>query len=241
MVELHSGFFNSLEGTQDRRYNAEDMGRMFDGLITEGIFSAVGGAFVVTSVGGLNITVETGRAWFSHIWMINETVAQITLDDIPPMIESRYDAVILEINKKDAERRCMIKVVSGDIVDNVPEKPEMIHSGGIDQYALCYITRHGEDPEVTQADIENVIGTEETPFVTGLLQQLDIQTLLTQWDAQWQQEQAEHMQGYQDTFEEWFSHLQDELDEQQAAHLQHQIDDINDFLGNIGNAEDIPY
>lgn len=42
----YSGFFDSING--DRRYNAEDFGRMFDGLITDGIVAGYGDAFSVS-------------------------------------------------------------------------------------------------------------------------------------------------------------------------------------------------
>ena len=43
-----SGFFNGQEntdGTIDRKYDADDISSMFDGLITDGIFASIGGKF----------------------------------------------------------------------------------------------------------------------------------------------------------------------------------------------------
>ena len=43
-----SGFFNSVNG--DRRYNAEDIGRMFDGIIRDGVFANYKEAFAFTVI-----------------------------------------------------------------------------------------------------------------------------------------------------------------------------------------------
>ena len=47
---LTSGFFNSVDG--DRKYNAEQMSQMFEGLIGDGIFESVGGKFKVSANSG---------------------------------------------------------------------------------------------------------------------------------------------------------------------------------------------
>ena len=57
---LRYGFYNSVNG--DRKYEAEDMGRLFDGIIQDGVFYSVGNRFRVEAAGGMYITVGTGRA-----------------------------------------------------------------------------------------------------------------------------------------------------------------------------------
>ena len=39
------GFYNSLNG--DRKYDSEDLSRMFDGIIYDGVIGAVGDTFAV--------------------------------------------------------------------------------------------------------------------------------------------------------------------------------------------------
>ena len=51
-MSVSSGFFNSLNG--DRKYNAEQMSAIFDGLIIDGVFASIGTAFAVKAAGGLN-------------------------------------------------------------------------------------------------------------------------------------------------------------------------------------------
>ena len=49
-MSVTCGFYNSLNG--DRKYNAIQMGRIFDGLIGDGVFATVGNAFVVKAANG---------------------------------------------------------------------------------------------------------------------------------------------------------------------------------------------
>lgn len=53
------GFFDSIN--KDRRYNATDMGRMFDGLIRDGIYMSYLEAFAVQPAGQMTVWVRPGR------------------------------------------------------------------------------------------------------------------------------------------------------------------------------------
>ena len=65
-MSVTSGFFNALNG--DRKYNAEEMSSIFDGIIEDGVLQHVGTAMVVTAMDNMNVYVGIGRAWFNHTW-----------------------------------------------------------------------------------------------------------------------------------------------------------------------------
>ena len=94
-MAITSGFFNSVNG--DRKYDATQMSSIFDGLIVDGVFASIGNAFNVKAAGGLNLTVDTGKAWFNHTWTLNDSVLQIAAPEAELLLD-RIDAVILEIN-----------------------------------------------------------------------------------------------------------------------------------------------
>ena len=48
-MAVTSGFYNSLSG--DRKYDAIQLGEIFDGVITDGVFETFGGAMLVTASG----------------------------------------------------------------------------------------------------------------------------------------------------------------------------------------------
>lgn len=199
------GFYNSVNG--DRKYNAEQMAQIFDGIINDGVFSSVGTAFTVSPSSGMVISVGAGRAWFNHTWTYNDAAITLTVSTAPAGTLSRIDAVVIEVDTNN--RVNTIKIVAGTQAAS-PVRPTLVNTGGVYQYALAYITVAAGTTAITSTMIASVVGT-DTPFVTGPLETVGVTALYDYWRAE---------------FETWFDHLQDELDSNQAANLQHQIDDL---------------
>lgn len=182
-MALTSGFFNSLN--HDRQYNAEDFSRFFDGTITDGVFENFGEKFVVIATGqGMNVAVGTGRAWFNGTWTYNDARAVMTIDAAESVL-NRIDCVALEINHTQSVRENRFVVVKGAPASN-PVRPTLVDEGDVHQHALAYITVNHGVTEIINANIQNVIGLSETPFVTSILQQTDVDYLYNTWDAAYQ-------------------------------------------------------
>lgn len=171
------GFYNSIG--HDRRYNASQMAQLFDGIINDGVFANIGTAMVVTADSGLTVNVGIGRAWFNSTWSLNDAVYPIeaTASDV---LRDRIDAVVLEVDQREATRANRIFIKEG-VASTTPKKPEMTNANGVYQHPLCYITRAPGSTEITQADIENCVGTSECPFVTGILSTVSTDDLIKQW------------------------------------------------------------
>ena len=107
-MSVTSGFFNSLNG--DRKYNAEQMSAIFDGIINDGVFASVGTAFAVSADSGNVVMVGIGRAWFNSTWVLNDAILPITADESEILLD-RYDAVVIEVNHTDSVRDGSIKIV----------------------------------------------------------------------------------------------------------------------------------
>lgn len=233
-MAVTSGFFNAVN--HDRLYDAEELGSIFDGILKDGVYSAIGEAFAVSVSSGLVLRIGSGRAWFDHTWTFNDNAILMEVQR-PPLYLSRYDAVVLEVNKSESVRENQIKIIVGEAQDT-PVKPAMIKTSSIIQYPLAYILVEANVEEILPEKIEVTVGTEECPFCTGVLQQVSIDDLL----AAWQQEFDTSLDAWKNLettqFEEWFQNLQDELDDNQAAHLQSEIDDVWTYLNSIGRAED---
>lgn len=180
-MSVTSGFFNSLNG--DRRYNAEQMSSIFDGVINDGIFANIGTAFGVRADTGNTITVGIGRAWFNSTWLLNDSILPLTAD-VSEILLDRIDAVIIEIDHSESVREGSIKIIKGTPSSN-PNKPTMIHTSEVNQYPLAYIFRKANTSSITQADITNMIGTSSTPYITGILQVQNIDNIVAQWENQW--------------------------------------------------------
>lgn len=244
------GFYNALN--HDRLYDAIQMSSIFDGIIQDGVFSTIGDSLIVTSPeDGMYVDVGPGRAWFNHTWTLNDTEYPVEAEEAEVVLD-RIDAVVLEVNANPEVRNNRIYFVKGTPSSN-PVKPTMIHNAEVNQYALAYVHIRAGQTTIFQSDIENAVGTDETPFVTGLLQQVSVEQLLLQWNddfyryfASFQRTStaefttwllakkdeydtwyaAMEAEGATDleTFDTWFQHMKDQLDSDAAGHLQAEID-----------------
>lgn len=199
------GFYNSKNG--DRKYNARQIAQIFDGIILDGVFMTVGDCFAIKPSSGMSVTVGSGRAWFDHTWSYNDSDIIMTTTESDVVLD-RIDAIVLEINDNDSTRKNAIKWVTG-VASSNPVKPSLINTNNHHQYPLGYITIPANSTEITAANIEYVVGTSECPFVTGVLQGMNIDNLIAQWNAE---------------FDVWFENLKVQLSGDVAGNLQTQID-----------------
>lgn len=178
------GFYNSIN--HDRRYDAIQMSSIFDGIIEDGVFMTIGDHFNVTAASdgfSMNIIVGTGRAWFNHTWNLNDARMPVTLP-LSDLVLTRYDAVVLEVNARQEYRQNSIKIISGRPAAN-PVYPTLMHTSEVNQYPLAYIQVKGGATGIRQADITNMVGKDECPYVTGPLKSISIETMVAQWEDQW--------------------------------------------------------
>lgn len=203
-MAVTSGFFNSLN--HDRTYNAEQVSALFDGLISDGIFQNIGNNLITVAGDGMSVIVRSGRAWFNHTWTLNDTDLVLDIDE-SSVGDDRVDAVVLKIDKTETGRVNSIEIYKGIPGEG---KPEIVDDAEIFYRILAYVIVKTGVSEITNEDIESMIGTESCPFVSSPVQVYNINELMIKWS---------------EAFMNWFDHLQDELDADQATHLQHQIDD----------------
>lgn len=232
-MSVSSGFFNSLNG--DRKYNAAQMSAIFDGLIVDGVFASIGTAFAVKAAGGLTVNVGVGKAWFDHTWTVNDSILPMTAPEAEVLLD-RIDAVVLEVNGMESVRENTIKFVKGN-PSSAPSKPTLTNEGNVHQYPLCYIYRKYGTAVINQADITPMVGTESTPFVTGILQTISLDELLGKWqdeldrftDAR-SQEVDDWIAQEESDFTTWFNNMKADLQQEQAVLDQWIASEQADFL-----------
>ena len=232
-MSVTSGFFNSKN--HDRLYDAVQISSMFDGLILDGVYQKYGDAFLVTPYSDADNTViiGTGRGWFDHTWILNDTQFAMEID-APNGMLSRIDAIVLDINREDSVRKNDILYVPGTFSEGTASKPELINEEMHKQYPIAYIdVPAGDSAPISSANIELTVGTDECPLVEAVLDVMDLDMFVNQ------------MQG---KFYEWFDKLQDVMDSNTALKLQHQIDDLEvyvdsqdqKYMNSTRNYENIP-
>jgi hypothetical protein len=232
-MSVSSGFFNSLNG--DRKYNAAQMSAIFDGLIIDGVFASIGTAFAVKAAGGLTVNVGIGKAWFDHTWTVNDSILPMTAPEAEVLLD-RIDAVVLEVNGMESVRNNTIKFVKGN-PSSAPSRPTLTNEENVHQYPLCYIYRKYGTAVINQADITPMVGTESTPFVTGILQTISLDELLGKWqdeldrftDAR-SKEVDDWIAQEESDFTAWFNKMKADLQQEQTVLDQWIASEQADFL-----------
>ena len=199
------GFYNSLN--KDRVYNAEQMSSIFNGIITDGVFSTIGDALMPIAGTGMQVIVKTGKCWFNSTWTLNDALLPLDVEAADVSL-TRIDAIIVEINSSISTRANTIKMLKGTPSAN-PAKPALANSEHLHQYALGYVTVSAGATSITADKIEVNVGKSTCPFITSVLQQTNIDDLFNQWNAE---------------FTTWFENVQAQLSGDVAANLQRQID-----------------
>lgn len=232
-MAITSGFFNSLNG--DRKYNAEHMSHMFDGIIRDGIHMHVPGQLMVSSPnqGEMVVHVAPGRSWFNHVWILNDAPFPISVPT-SEITFNRIDTVVLDINSTENVRAGTIKIVSGYPATN-PVAPTLIRSTYHNQYPLADIFVGRGVNFVTQANISNRVGTSLCPWITGPLETMNIDALIAKWGAQWN----EFMVNTTNSTEEWSQELQSDtaawVENYKAALMAFKMTNENEFIAWFNN------
>lgn len=202
------GFYNSIN--HDRRYDARQFSKLFNGILNDGVFQTVGDHFAVTPRSKMTVSVGTGRAWFNGTWSDNDTPMIISIPE-SGYSTNRIDAIVLEIDKRKNYRRNRIKVVRGpNSFTDTPSKPTLTQDSvnEIYQYALAYVTVRPKIEEITALDIENYVGKGDTPYANSMMEVYNVDAIWSQWEAR---------------FEEWFKSVRDMLSGDIAGNLSGQI------------------
>ena len=174
-MSLTYGFYNSLH--PDRKYDARQISMLFDGLITDGVYRSIGSAFAVSVNSGMILNVAEGRAWFDHTWTLNDTIMTVTL----PEAHSVYTKIVAVIIRVDKANRVNSIVCKEGTAGSEPKKPTMDKTANLSEYPLAYVTIDPGVTEISPGKIEQVIGSSECPFVTGVIQGVSIDTLIHNW------------------------------------------------------------
>lgn len=229
-MSLTFGFHDSHNG--DRKYSAIQFMSMFDGVITDGIFPTIYEQFMVSAGSGMTVNVASGRAWLKHTWTLNDATLPVTLDESEAIL-NRIDTIAIRVDRQTRENK--IEIIKGTPSTN-PVAPLCMDHTDVTQYPLCNIYIKAGATEITQADITNKVGTSDgTPFVEGVLPNLDIDKFLAQWDDEWDKWFTTKTVAASDEFYRWFSGLQATLEGDVAANLTSRVIAVEGDMLNENN------
>ena len=243
------GFYNAVlndAGSPDRLYTAEQMGAIFDGIINDGIYQAIGDAFNVTADSGMNILVGSGRAWFNHTWTLNDSALSLSVGSADLLLP-RIDTVVIEVDRSSGVRANSIKIIKGVKTTN-PVAPTLTKSDPVWQYPLADINVSAGATEITAADITNRRGAAPSQWVTGPLLAMNADTLYAQFNAKFTnwftdtqnnnaQTFSKFMSDNSSEFNSWVASLKNSLDGNTAAILAAKIIELENMLGSTSSGQ----
>jgi hypothetical protein len=197
-MAIRSGFFNSDGG--DRLYNAEDISNFFEGLVSDGVYEDVDGAYLVRAGYGMTVTVQPGRAIVGGRWIRSDAVETLSISAASPVLH-RYTAIILRLN---LEARTIVLTTKDGEQGSAPNKPIMTRNSTVWEMCLAYVYVPKGSTQIYQSNItdsrpdSNVCG-----WVTGLINQVNTADLFLQWQSKYQE--------FYESFQSWFETLTSEL------------------------------
>lgn len=213
-MTISSGFFNSVN--HDRLYDAEQFSSIFDGIINDGVYESIGDAFMVTPNSSVNdsVIIGTGRAWFDHTWTLNDAQFSLTLEP-PNLVAPRIDAIVIDVDRRDAARANSIKAVTGT-ASEPPQKPTLVTEELHKQYPIAYITvSPGNSDIISSTAIEYAVGTENCPLVTGPLEVINDDNFFAQMNANF----TNFKNDLDEEFNTWFDGIKDFIDDLEIGNI----------------------
>lgn len=197
------GFFNSVNN--DRVYDASDVARFLSKFFTNGVFN---NTLQVTANDNMTVSVGIGSANINGYVYENTEAITLDIDDADSTL-NRIDSVILRLDLTN--RQITAQVLEGDTA-TTPSQPNIVRSGNVYDLRLANISVPTGTTRITTSEITDTRFTSDCGNVVSTVQYLSTEEIFAQYQA-W--------------FESWFANLQDQLDDNQAGHLQNEIDTTN--------------
>lgn len=207
-MAIRCGYFNSIDN--DRTYNADDMSNYFKGLISDGVYATVGNACIVKSIGGLTLSVGTGRAIINNKWVSIDSPQ--TLQITPHTSLNRYDAICLQCNMN--ERKVSLVIVEGTPATE-PQLPVRTYTSSTQELVLAHIYVKANADKITQSDITDRRAISSyCGWVTGLIKQVDTSELFLQFQTSCEEKLKEFEACLSERkleYQTWFNNLTESL------------------------------
>ncbi len=164
-MALESGFFNSVGG--DRLYNAEDMSRYFENILSSGIFKRIDNCLKVSAPGGMSLNVAAGAGLINCHWFRAAAAETVTIPTAHAVLP-RFDIVVARLDMSDAVRAITLQVVSGAPAES-PVAPDPVRTTTMHDLVLALVYVPAGAAAITP---ENLTDVRENEWYCGYVQSL---------------------------------------------------------------------
>lgn len=151
-MALESGFFNSVGG--DRLYNAEQMSRYFENILSSGIFKRIENCLKVSAGSGMSLTVAPGAGLIDCHWFRAMTAETVTIPTAHAVLP-RFDVVVARLDMSDNVRAITLQVVSGAPAES-PAAPDPVRTTTMHDLVLALVYVPAGATSITAANITDV-------------------------------------------------------------------------------------
>lgn len=164
-MALESGFFNSVNG--DRLYNAEQMSRYFENILSSGIFKRIDNCLKVTANDSMELTVAPGGGLIDCHWFRALTAETVTIPTAHAVLP-RFDVVVARLDMSDSVRAITLEVVSGTPAES-PTAPEPVRTTSMYDLVLALVYVPAAATAIVEANLTDV---RENEWYCGYVQSL---------------------------------------------------------------------
>lgn len=202
--------WNDVNG--DRLYDADDFMRFFAAFLKTGVvMSFKDGLRVRSAQNGMNIQVGGGSAVIGGGSYLNDENIAIQVN-VASSVQNRTDSVVLRMDKNARNTYLYYK----------PSDTTVVRNDILFELQLATISVKMNATQITDADItdmrsDSTVCGWSTPF-----DNINVDGIVDQYTSIFEQADSD--------FKSWFQNLKNQLDDNQAANLQNQIDTINGVI-----------
>lgn len=151
-MALESGFFNSVNG--DRLYNAEQMSRYFENILSSGIFKRIENCLKVSANNSMELTVAPGGGLIDCHWFRALSAETVTIPTAHAVLP-RFDIVVARLNMSDSVRAIALEVVSGTPAES-PAVPEPLRTTSVYDLVLALVYVAAGTTAIAEANLTDV-------------------------------------------------------------------------------------
>ena len=169
---MEYGFFNSVNG--DRKYNARDISRYFEHIISSGLYKSITNCMKVTAAGGMSLYVAPGSGLIDSQWFRQEAGSSVTISTAHATLP-RIDSVVVRLDLSDAVRSIVLDVVTGT-PSAAPVATDPVRLEKVKELVLAHVYVGAAATEITDA---NITDTRAEEAICGWAQSLVDAPLLT--------------------------------------------------------------
>lgn len=155
-MALESGFFNSVSG--DRKYNAEELSRYFENILSSGIFKRIDNCLKVSAGNGMALTVAPGAGLIDCHWFRARTAETVTIPTAHAVLP-RFDIVAARLNMSDEVRAIELVVVSGAPAE-APAAPDPVRTATVHDLVLALVYVPAGATSIVEANLTDVRSNE---------------------------------------------------------------------------------